>query len=286
MLPNVPSLVQTIKTGAEGGHEFARLCHHLLMHTATINRWRYDMCSDRSGDYRHLDGWSCNWSDLPDGLTGFQFKFYPSPLSKTHKTDIQEALESADAANPDMRRWIVILPEDLNKSDQEWFDELPHSQHLRIECWGHTSLLNMFLRYPELCDKYYPQLTGQAEHIVQTLKDIESARQSNERIESATERYLRMVRSLQNSDHGALALCGIGGMSRTEFDAVVKRITEHGERNPIARLEAQCVGKGVTAYEVLQFALSKELKKPEYYPTTWRLEWVISQLQTERPDNQ
>ena len=278
-LPNVPSLTQIIGAGAEGGHEFARIRHQLLLHTATINNLRYDMCSDRAGDYKHLDGWSHNWSDLTDALTGFQFKFYPSPLSSGHKQDIKASLKNASGSNPDMRQWILILPDDMTQQDQGWFDQLPHRTDLRVQSWGHTQLIKMFMRYPELCAKYYPQVAGHSEH-VQTLNDIEQARRSDERIKRTVDLYLQHARAVSERiwGPGALLRSEIGELSPLEFDKAVDRIRQIHGNNPLGgQLEQRAQALGVTPYEILQHAL-----KHGYRPNDWNLERIAEEIKAQR----
>jgi len=279
-LPNVPSLTQIIGAGAEGGHEFARICHHLLLHTANINKWHYDMCSDRAGDYKHLDGWSRNWSDLTDAVTGFQFKFYASPLSSAHKQDIKASLKNASESNPDMRQWILILPDDMTQQDQGWFDQLPRKTGLRVQSWGHTRLIGMFMKYPELCATYHPQLVDRSEHVVQTLKDIEQARTSQERITRTVDLYLQHARAVSQRiwGPGALLRSEIGGLSPLEFDKAVDRIHQIYGSDPIGeRLRQGAQGLGVTPYEILQHAL-----KQRYRPNDWNLERIAEEIKAQR----
>lgn len=281
-LPNVPPLSKIIGPGAEGGHEFARICHQLLLHTATIEGWTYDMCSDRCGDLRHLDGWSSDGTGFKDGLTGFQFKFFSSPLSSAHRTTIAESRRDAIADNPDMVRWILVLPDDAHANDRDWFGRLDCG-HVMTQCWGHTRLQHMLLRYPELCGKYYPQLLNESRHTVQTLKDIEQSRSSQDKINHTVDRYLGMLRSHCDNGVHALLRSGIGGMTSEEFAAVIETIVvQYGEKDPLGDIPDRLNDHGVLTYDFLQWIISHGLADKRYDPFSWNLTLLAEEFKTDK----
>ncbi|HQU85631.1 MAG TPA: hypothetical protein PKY59_21025, partial [Pyrinomonadaceae bacterium] len=97
----------------------------------------------------------------------FQFKFYPSPLSTQHKYSIKKSFIEAANENPDAMKWVIITPQDLNKFDTEWLDQVVKESKSelvkpenppRIEHWGHTKLINLLLKHKHIGVNYYPEL--------------------------------------------------------------------------------------------------------------------------------
>ena len=167
-LPATRSLSELIPTGREGGSEFARIVDLLLFYESRHNGGTINLFSDRSGDWNGLDSFGS--PDLRKrGKTGFQYKFFPSPLSNQHRTEIENSLKKARGGHKESKitKWIVVTPDDLIESstkkgggDVSWFNGLTKRLALpfKIEHWGHTKLQGLFLRSSELCLYYYPEL--------------------------------------------------------------------------------------------------------------------------------
>ena len=111
-LPNLPPLTQHIAAGSEGGGQFSRLLNLLLEHAYGT---KLTVFSDQSGDYKGVDS-------ILESTIGIQYKFYPTPLSSNHKTEIKKSLKNATENFPGMTEWILITPEDLKKADITWFE--------------------------------------------------------------------------------------------------------------------------------------------------------------------
>ncbi len=145
--------------------------------------------SDAAGDFRGLDSFEPALSRR-DGATGYQYKFYPSPLSDDHRSEILKALSSADKTRKrsGLKKWIVVTPEDLIESptrrdggDVTWFEDLRKklARRIKIEHWGHKHLLALFLDTKSLCLYYYPELVPEGSERQHTIQDIEKRYQDN-----------------------------------------------------------------------------------------------------------
>src|ERR1035441_2196641 len=87
-LPEVRSLWEILPKGTEGGKEFARIVDLLRFHEGRRNGKQVTIFSDAAGDFNGLDG----LEESPQGRIGFQYKFYPSPLSAQHRTEVATSL--------------------------------------------------------------------------------------------------------------------------------------------------------------------------------------------------
>ncbi len=200
-LPNVSSLYQRIAKGSEGGYEFARIINQLLIADSKERNYIAETYSDASGDYKGVDcilkhplRYSTNY-----GYSGVQYKFYPSPLSAKHRLDIKESLKKAIKCFPQMGYWIIVTPEDFQKSDMEWFDELRKEHEfklnffeqakrikidqneiqappfLKIYHYGHSMLMSLFIQHPDIAKFYYPEFyIGEIGNLVLSHTSIDS----------------------------------------------------------------------------------------------------------------
>ena len=91
-IPEVKSLYDILPKGPEGGKEFARIVDLLLFHEARRTGRKFTLFSDMAGDYHGLDSFE---GDVyrREGTTGYQYKFYPSPLSSNHRSEIVKTLK-------------------------------------------------------------------------------------------------------------------------------------------------------------------------------------------------
>lgn len=171
-LPAVPSLSKLLPEGTEGGKEFSRIVGLLLLNECKRNGLEFSLFDDASGDYEGLDGFS---SKFPDNtVTGFQYKFFPSPLSNQHRSLIKASLENAllRSKRLTLQKWVLVTPDDLKNSgrregggDVEWFQDLSDQfrDRLMVEHVGHSKLQAMFLQAHFLCLFYYPSLIPQGQ---------------------------------------------------------------------------------------------------------------------------
>ena len=99
-LPEVKTLYEMLPKGTEGGKEFARIVDLLLFHEARRSGKNITLFNDAAGDYYGLDSFDIS---RRFEKTGYQYKFYPSPLSADHRQKIEQSLqrlaENQDALN-------------------------------------------------------------------------------------------------------------------------------------------------------------------------------------------
>ena len=180
--PEVKTLYEMLPKGSEGGKEFARVVDLLLFHEARRAGKKIAIFSDVAGDYHGLDSFE---GDVfrKHGTTGYQYKFYPSPLNTKHRKDIEECLKRTAESQKKLkiRRWMLVTPQDLTESstrkdggDVTWFEGLREKLNLKFELehWGHKKILYLFLETPALCLFYYPELIPDGATRKKTIQDI------------------------------------------------------------------------------------------------------------------
>jgi hypothetical protein len=168
-IPNVTSLSKRIKEGSEGGNAFARFLNLLLIEESKKEGKKITTFSDAAGDYKGVD---CIISEEHDYTTGYQFKFYPSPLSSKHKTKIIEAIRSGINKFGGLRELTIVTPDDLNIHDLSWFMEVEIQEAKKVKMpdadifeiktlinhMGHSHIVSLALKFPFLGKKYFPEL--------------------------------------------------------------------------------------------------------------------------------
>jgi hypothetical protein len=152
--------------------EFARIVDLLLFHDARRRGRNATLFSDRAGDFHGLDSLDDDVSRVADRV-GYQYKYYPSPLSNAHCHEIKAALKKTGAINAEqdpekrLKKWVLVTPDDLTESgrregggDVSWFDGLQEELELdfQLQHWGHRALHALFLQTPSLCLFYYAEL--------------------------------------------------------------------------------------------------------------------------------
>jgi len=108
-LPEVKTLYEMLPKGTEGGKEFARVVDLLLFHEARRTGKNIMIFSDVAGDYHGLD--SFEGDDFrKHGKIGYQYKFYPSPLSTKHRNIIKKCLKQAVESQKELKlkKWILV----------------------------------------------------------------------------------------------------------------------------------------------------------------------------------
>jgi len=171
-IPETRRLTEVLPTGREGGLEFARIVDLLLFHEARREGRTFNLFSDRAGDYGGMDSFADSGLRVASRI-GYQYKFYPSPLSNEHRAEIKAAIAKAQEAQQGRKqrrrltKLVIVTPDDLTESgrregggDLSWFDDLRTELHckLELEHWGHRKLQALFLDTPVLCLFYYPEL--------------------------------------------------------------------------------------------------------------------------------
>ncbi|MFN3076676.1 MAG: NACHT domain-containing protein [Alphaproteobacteria bacterium] len=159
----VRRLSELLPQGREGGNEFARIVDLLLFFEARQDGRTLTLFSDRAGDWGGLDSFE------DGGNVGYQYKFFPSPLSSDHRREIADALAKCKSQHEKtkIKKVIIVTPDDLVESshkkgggDVTWFRGLKASLSLPfdIEHFGHRKLQGLFAKAPALCLRYYPEL--------------------------------------------------------------------------------------------------------------------------------
>lgn len=172
-IPNISTLYQRINQGSEGGHEFARFIKLLLGADYSYQGIHFVSESDASGDYKKVDAYIGGDEDFPTCITGFQFKFYPYKLSATQKKEIIDSIDGAINENKFIQKFILITPEDFQKEQQKWLDELRkkyeksywassngilRKSRFELIHWGHTKIIELALKHDHIGNRYFPEL--------------------------------------------------------------------------------------------------------------------------------
>lgn len=178
-LHDVKTLYEILPKGTEGGKEFARIVDLLLFHEARRSGKNITIFSDVAGDYFKMDSFESIFRKY--GKIGYQYRFYPSPLSSNHRGEIEKSLKAiAENKDPKIKKWILVTPQDFIESstrkdggDVTWFESLPKKLGLKfeIEHWGHRKLQALFLETPSLCLFYYPELVPDGNTRKKTIQD-------------------------------------------------------------------------------------------------------------------
>ncbi|NQZ06208.1 MAG: NACHT domain-containing protein [Algicola sp.] len=181
-LPEVRTLAEILPKGAEGGKEFARIVDFLLHYEARRAGKNLMIFNDAAGDYHGLDSFESDQFRKQEQI-GYQYKFYPSPLSSQHRSEIKKCLEQVAEKQSELslKKWILVTPQDLTESstrktggDVSWFDNLHKKLKLtfEIEHWGHKKLQAQFIETPQLCRFYYPELISDGHIYQKSIQDI------------------------------------------------------------------------------------------------------------------
>jgi energy-coupling factor transporter ATP-binding protein EcfA2 len=188
-MPEVNSLAKILPSGVDGGKEFARIVDLLLFYAANRNGDTVNLFSDRSGDYYGLDSVQENFFRT-EKTTGYQYKFFSSPLSDNHRREIVAAVKKAhdNQKHLKLKKWILVTPDDLIESstrrlggDVSWFQNLKSELGLKfnIEHWGHRKLQALFIETPRLCLYYYPELVAEGVMKRKTILEIRKIYDAN-----------------------------------------------------------------------------------------------------------
>ncbi|HEX8652002.1 MAG TPA: NACHT domain-containing protein [Pyrinomonadaceae bacterium] len=180
-IPEVKSLYDLLPKGAEGGKEFARILDLLLFHEGRRTGRKTTVFSDAAGDYHGLDSFVGD-AFRKEGTTGYQYKFYPSPLSPAHRKEVVESLvrTAQNQKQLKLKKWVLVTPQDFtesatrkDKGDVSWFEGLRSDLGLKfdLEHLGHKQIISLFLETPAICLFYYPELVPQGATRRRTIQD-------------------------------------------------------------------------------------------------------------------
>ena len=96
-----------------------------------------------------------------EGPVIFQAKWMWTDLHKGRKkAKIEESLNRAAEAHPEMRHWVLVSPHELTDAEQNWFYALKPKKplaSLEVHHWGHEQITRLMRQLcPELFGRYYP----------------------------------------------------------------------------------------------------------------------------------
>ncbi|QNF34844.1 NACHT domain-containing protein [Adhaeribacter swui] len=188
-LPEVKTLASILPKGTAGGKEFARIVDLLLFHDSRRSNKKFTIFSDAAGDYMGLDSFEGD-GFRKEGHTGYQYKYFPSPLSASHRKEIANSLRKAAEKHKEskIKKWILVTPENLTESstrkdfgDVTWFENLRTELNINfeIEHWGHQQLLALFLETPSICLFYYPELINEGFKLKNTINETRARYNDN-----------------------------------------------------------------------------------------------------------
>jgi hypothetical protein len=188
-VPEVKTLYEMLPKGTEGGKEFARIVNLLLFYEARRDGRNITLFDDAAGDYCGLDSFE-EGGILRRRTIGYQYKFFPSPLSSNHRGNIEKSLKrvAENQKKLKIKKWILVTPEDFVESstrkdggDVTWFKGLPEKLgvEFEIEHWGHTKVKSLFMETPSLCLYYYPELVHNGAALKKTIQDTRNRYNKN-----------------------------------------------------------------------------------------------------------
>lgn len=186
----VPPLSKILAPGTEGGKEFGRIVGLLLLNDSKRRGEEFNLFDDASGDFEGLDGFSRK--SQSESAIGYQYKFFPSPLSNEHRQEIVKSLTNAIERNDTLNlvKWVLVTPDDFKNSarrigggDVDWFEKLKlkYSGKLELDHIGHSKLQDLFLQTHHLCLYYYPEHVSFGKERRKTIQELRSLYDENMR---------------------------------------------------------------------------------------------------------
>ena len=145
-----------------GGEAWQSLMTQLLQTYADHHRFDYRPGPTPGPDHG-VDGFAPEGAGptLPGGEVVFQAKWMWGELHQGgKKAKIQESLDRAAVAHPQMRHWVLVSPHDLTDAEQKWFFKLQPKTalpNLAVQHWGHEQITRLMAQLcPVLFARYYP----------------------------------------------------------------------------------------------------------------------------------
>ena len=144
-----------------GGEAWQSLMTQILQAYAEYHEFEYRPGPTPGPDHG-VDGFAPK-GGVPamEGPVIFQAKWMWGGLHKgSSKTKIEESLNRAAEAHPEIRHWVLVSPHDLTDAEQGWFYALkPKKQlaSLELHHWGHEQITRLMRQLcPELFARHYP----------------------------------------------------------------------------------------------------------------------------------
>ncbi|WP_175164934.1 NACHT domain-containing protein [Paraburkholderia fynbosensis] len=141
----------------------------------------FSLFDDAAGDFEGLDSYSRKSKSKE--VIGYQYKYFPSPLSDNHRAEIASSLTNATkrAKRLKLQKWVLVTPNDFTNSgrregggDVDWFESLREKfkEKFEIEHIGHSKLVSLFMQAPHLSLFYYPELVVDGMTRRKTIQEI------------------------------------------------------------------------------------------------------------------
>lgn len=127
---------------------FALMCTRLIL----AERPEANPVEGKGGD----EGLDTYIGEIDDGeLKAFQFKYFCDRIRKSQRVQIKNSLQTALSRHR-LFSWTLVLPIDMNLTEQRWFHDLCESHApLQMEWWGETKLRNLLSTHPEIATDFF-----------------------------------------------------------------------------------------------------------------------------------
>jgi hypothetical protein len=152
----LPPLTAVIGKGAAGGHEFERLMHQLLLQDAKSRGYSYEPVRGEGAD-NGIDGWAAQGLPEVKGPVAFQFRWRWGDIRKETRIVRIRYFQRSSARLRGDTHFVIVTPEELNPTEQDWFTELASSSGLQVHHWGPAHIEALLRGSPALFARYYPQ---------------------------------------------------------------------------------------------------------------------------------
>ena len=136
-------------SGPKGSNadNFALMCTRLI-----LAEWsEVNPVEGKGGD----EGLDTYIGKIDGELKVFQFKYFCDRIRKSQRAQIKNSLQTA-LSHHNLLSWTLVLPIDMNLTEQRWFHDLCESHApLQMEWWGETKLRNLLSTHPEIAADFF-----------------------------------------------------------------------------------------------------------------------------------
>lgn len=133
---------------------FALMCTRLI-----LAEWLEANPVEGKGGDEGLDTYI---GEIDGELKAFQFKYFCDRIRKSQRVQIKNSLQTA-LSHHHLLSWTLVLPIDMNLTEQRWFHDLCESHApLQMEWWGETKLQNLLSIHPEIATDFFEPFDASA----------------------------------------------------------------------------------------------------------------------------
>lgn len=112
-------------------------------------------------------------SNFKGGIRVFQVKFFSDQIEDSQKQQIRESFKTAKQHLGDkLKEWILMLPKDLDYSENDWFDQWKIKQGVSIDYWGETKIRSGLNKHEWIQNKYFQNNEVNYRRIIEYLGEI------------------------------------------------------------------------------------------------------------------